>query len=303
VTRPQTDGGATEHGGPAQHSAGIRLLGTDLDGTLLRSDSTVSARTKRALERAAESGLLVAFATGRPPRWLLEVANATGHTGVAVAANGAVLFDLATDTVIAEHILSVELLAEVTTALRAKFPEVVFGVEYGDNPSRRDGAYRTFGAEPDYKHDWEVTPARDREGNELPLPLVADLATIISQPGVKLLAKNRLADPDRFIDDVETLLGDKVSITHSSAYGLAEIGVAGVTKASGLAYVAALHGIDVSEVAAVGDMPNDLPMLAWAGQSYAVANAHPSVLALAQHRLPANDDDGVATLIESLLER
>jgi Cof subfamily protein (haloacid dehalogenase superfamily) len=279
----------------------IRLLGTDLDGTLLHSDGTVSDRTRTALKRAEREGLLVAFATGRPPRWLFDVANATGHTGIAVAANGAVLFDLATDTVIAEHILSVELLAEITSALRARFPDVVFGLEYGDNPSRQVGGHRTFGAEVDYRHDWEVTPARDRVGNELPLPLIADLATIISQPGVKLLAKNRNADPGQFINDVEQLLGDKVSITHSSAYGLAEIGVAGVTKASGLAYVAEQHGIDASEVAVVGDMPNDLPMLAWAGRSYAVANAHTSVLAAAQYRLPTNDDDAVAQLIESLL--
>jgi hydroxymethylpyrimidine pyrophosphatase-like HAD family hydrolase len=67
--------------------------------------------------------------------------------------------------------------------------------------------------------------------------------------------------------------------------------------------VAERAGIAAPEVAAVGDMPNDLAMLAWAGQAYAVANAHPSVLGAADERLPANDDDGVAVLIERLLER
>jgi hydroxymethylpyrimidine pyrophosphatase-like HAD family hydrolase len=100
---------------------------------------------------------------------------------------------------------------------------------------------------------------------------------------------------------VNDLLGDKVSVTHSSSSGLVEIGLAGVTKASGLAYVAELRGIDAAEVAAVGDMPNDLPMLAWAGHSYAVANAHPAVLEVAQYRLPSNDDDAVAQLIDELL--
>jgi hypothetical protein len=66
--------------------------------------------------------------------------------------------------------------------------------------------------------------------------------------------------------------------------------------------VAAQHGIEPNEVAVVGDMPNDLPMLAWAGHSYAVANAHPSVLEAAQYRLPSNDDDAVARLIEQLLD-
>jgi Cof subfamily protein (haloacid dehalogenase superfamily) len=281
----------------------IKLLATDLDGTLLRSDGTVSDRTRAALARAEGAGLLVAFATGRPPRWLFDVANATGHTGVAVAANGAVIFDLATDTVIADHVLTVELLSEVTAALRAKFPEIVFGIEYGDNPARSSAPHTTFGAEPTYRHEWEVSPARDRSGNPLPLPLVADLETIISQPGVKLLAKDRSADPDEFLQTATELLGDQVSITHSSSVGLLEIGAVGITKASGLAYLAEQHDIDPSEVAAVGDMPNDLPMLAWAGHSYAVANAHPSVLEIAQYRLASNDDDAVAQLIESLLDQ
>ena len=279
----------------------VRMLGTDLDGTLLRSDGTVSDRTKAALRRAADEGFVVAFATGRPPRWLLEVSNATGHTGVAVAANGAVLYDLATDQVIAEHLLTVEVLAEVTTALRAKFPQVVFGIEYGDNPARAIAPHLTFGAEPTYRHAWEVMPALDRAGNPLPLPLIAELETIISQPGVKLLVKDREADPDQFLDDVAALIGERVTVTHSSSNGLVEIGMVGVTKASGLAYVAEQHGIDASEVAVVGDMPNDLPMLAWAGHPYAVANAHPRVLELAKHHLPSNDEDGVAQLIEQLL--
>jgi hypothetical protein len=279
----------------------IKMVGTDLDGTLLRTDGTVSERTRAAVAAADRAGLLVAFATGRPPRWLYDVADATGHTGIAVAANGAVIFDLATDTVVAEHILTVDLLAEVTAVLRAKFPQIVFGIEYGDNPARAVGPHLTFGAEPTYRHEWEVSPARDRSGRELPLPLIGDLETIISAPGVKLLVKNRDIGTDDYHDQIAALLGDQVSITYSSNVGLLEIGAAGITKASGLAYVAEHHSIDPSEVAAVGDMPNDLPMLAWAGESYAVANAHPSVLEIAGHRLPSNDDDAVAQLIESLI--
>jgi Cof subfamily protein (haloacid dehalogenase superfamily) len=278
------------------------MLGTDLDGTLLHSDGTVSERTRAALIRAADSDLLVAFATGRPPRWLHDVADATGHTGVAVSANGAVIYDLATDKVVAEHVISIDLLEEITTALREQFPQIVFGIEYGDNPERVADPFSTFGSEPGYRHEWEVSPSHDRSGRPLPPPLIADLATIISQPGVKLLAKDRDADPDHFLEHVTALLGHQVSITHSSSIGLLEIGAAGITKASGLAYVAEQHGIDVADVAAVGDMPNDLPMLAWAGHSYAVGNAHPSVLALADHTLVSNDEDAVARLIESFLD-
>jgi hydroxymethylpyrimidine pyrophosphatase-like HAD family hydrolase len=74
----------------------------------------------------------------------------------------------------------------------------------------------------------------------------------------------------------------------------------GVTKASALAALAARARIPAAEVIAFGDMPNDLPMLAWAGRAVAVANAHPAVLAAADEVTASNDDDGVALVLERL---
>jgi hydroxymethylpyrimidine pyrophosphatase-like HAD family hydrolase len=279
----------------------VRMLASDLDGTLLRSDGTVSDRTRAALADATAAGILVAFVTGRPPRWLHEIADATGHTGVAVASNGAVLYDLAAEAVVSERLLQPELLAALTGELRAAFPQVVFGVEYGGNPARCEGEFATFGSEPAYVHDWEINPALDRRGRPIPPPLVAELDVVISRAGVKLLAKDRDADPDEFLASAAALIAGRATVTHSSRIGLLEIGATGVTKASGLAQVAATHGIRPAEVAAVGDMPNDIPMLEWAGRSYAVRNAHRAVLAAASEVLPANDEDGVAILIDRLL--
>jgi Cof subfamily protein (haloacid dehalogenase superfamily) len=267
------------------------MLASDLDGTLLRTDGTVSARSRAALRAAVDAGLLVAFVTGRPPRWLDEIAEATEHVGVAVAANGAVLYDLATGQIIAMHPLSPDALATLTCELRAAYPEVQFAVEYGDS----------FGAEPGYVHDWEINPVADRHGRPIEPPMVADLALIISRPGVKLLAKDHGADVDDFLASADILLAGRASVTHSSSFGLLEIAAPGVTKASGLAELAASHGIAPHEVAAIGDMPNDVPMLQWAGASYAVSNAHPAALAAADEVLGSNDDDAVATLIETLL--
>ncbi len=269
----------------------IRLLASDLDGTLVRSDGTVSSRTRQALRRAAKAGLVVAFVTGRPPRWLHEIADATGHTGTAVAANGAVIYDLVTETAIRSHPLSPQLLGTLTAELRAAFPSVYFGVEYGLD----------FAFEPGYQHDWEINPARDRQGNPIPAAVQASLRQIVGRPAVKLLAKDRDSDPDGFMHDAAAVLAGRATVTHSSTHGLLEIAAPGVTKASGLAEVAALHGIPPEQVAAVGDMPNDVPMLEWAGRAYAVANAHPAALAAADEVLASNDDDAVAQLIESLL--
>ena len=269
----------------------VRMLATDLDGTLLRSDNSVSPRARAAILAAVARGLLVAFVTGRPPRWLTEVAQATGHTGVAVAANGAVLYDLATEQVLLAHPLAPDQLEILTSELRAAFPSVQFAVEYGDS----------FGAEPGYVHDWQVNPRLDSRGRPMTPPVTADLATIIKRPGVKLLAKDRAADADDFMASADRLLAGRASVTHSSTFGLLEIAAPGVTKASGLAELAARHGIDPAEVVAIGDMPNDVPMLEWAGRSYAVANAHPAALAAADEVIGANDDDAVAIVIESLL--
>ena len=118
---------------------------------------------------------------------------------------------------------------------------------------------------------------------------------------MKLLAKDLDADPDCFRAAAAAVVGDTATVTTSSRNGLLEIAAPGVTKASGLAEVAAMHGIEPAQVVAVGDMPNDVAMLSWAGRAYAVANAHPSVLAVADDVLPSNDDDGVATLIDRLL--
>ena len=272
----------------------IKLVASDLDGTLLRSDNTVSDATRDALAEAERAGLIIAFVTGRPPRWLHEVAAATGHTGVAVGANGAITYDLHTETVLAEHSMTPELLHSVTALLREKIPEIRFAMEYG-----LDFAY-----EPEYRHDWEISPKQDRLGRVIPAADIVDLAELPNKPAVKLLAKGRGLEPDAFMDAVEDLIGDQVTVTRSGHSALVEISAAGVTKASGLAALAETRGVTREEIAAVGDMPNDIPMLEWAGSSYAVANAHPAAKAAAGTVLAeTNDEDAVARLIRSFLPR
>lgn len=269
----------------------IRLLASDLDGTLIRSDGTVSDRSRTAIRRATEAGLLVAFVSGRPPRWLHEIADALDHRGVAVGANGAVLYDLHTETVISVHPLVPDQLAMLTADLRAAFPNARFAVEYGFE----------FAYEPGYRHEWEINPVYDRHGNPMPPPRIADLDEITARPAVKLLAKDVTADPDVMALAASRLLAGRATVTHSSRIALLEIGAPGVTKATGLAEVAARHGIAPADVVAIGDMPNDVPMIEWAGRGYAVANAHPAALAAADEVVGRNDDDAVAVLIDSLL--
>ncbi|MHA3704487.1 HAD family hydrolase [Jatrophihabitans sp. YIM 134969] len=272
----------------------VLLLASDLDGTLLQSDGTVAPETKRALARARESNLLVAFVTGRPPRWLHEVAEQTDHYGVAIGANGAVVYDLAEEEVVDTDPLSPATVAAVTSALRDTFPNVTFGFEYG----------LEFGHERDYRHDWEVTPVADRQGRTMPQPMIASLDELAARPVLKILAKWRAApDPQQYMLDAVALLGDTATVTRSSRGPLLEISAPGVDKSTGLAHLAQRRGLTADQVAAVGDMPNDLAMLAWAGRGYAVANAHPDVRAVADEVLPeTNDEHAVASLIDRLID-
>jgi len=260
----------------------VRLAATDLDGTLLRTDGSVSRRTREAMAAAEAAGLLLALVTGRPPRWMAPVAEMTGHRGVAVCANGALLYDLHTETVLSSSLLTVQAQLKVVAALREAVPGLSFAAEYAPG----------FGHEPEYRHGWELGEVEVRVGR---------IEEILDRPATKLLARHPSMDCDELLALATRLLGADVAVTSSSHEALLEIAAPGVTKASALASLAGRSGISAAEVVAFGDMPNDLPMLAWAGRGIAVANAHPEVLALADEVTASNDEDGVALVLERLV--
>jgi hypothetical protein len=126
------------------------------------------------------------------------------------------------------------------------------------------------------------------------------LAEVWTEPAAKLMVRDPSLDPDELRRRVVAAVGEDATATWSVA-GLVEISAAEVTKAWRLAHVCADLGIDRSGVLAFGDMPNDLPMLAWAGRSCAVANAHETVREAADRVVPGNDEDGVAATLAALL--
>jgi hydroxymethylpyrimidine pyrophosphatase-like HAD family hydrolase len=120
-------------------------------------------------------------------------------------------------------------------------------------------------------------------------------------PIVKLLAWSALSTADTLLALVRGVAGDLVECTHSGGANLVEVSAAGVSKAAALSALCAARGVDPADVIAFGDMPNDLAMLRWAGRGYAVANAHPSVLAAGLPTTASNDEDGVARVLERLV--
>src|SRR5690606_36790730 len=178
--------------------------------------------------------------------------------------------------------LGPKLMAGVARRLRAAVPGVTFAVEV------EDGRVMWHG------EDW---PAH--WSNDHPSAYVVPEEELLTAPTVKLLARSN-QDPETFLRTVAGAIAGRAEATHSSYSGLVEISAACVTKAAGLAWLCERWGLCPTDVIAFGDMPNDVPMLTWAGRAVAVANAHPAVRDIADEVTASNEEDGVAAYLEEI---
>jgi Cof subfamily protein (haloacid dehalogenase superfamily) len=259
----------------------IRLVATDLDGTLFRSDGTVGDRTVRALSRAEAAGLVVVFVTARPMRWVDELARLVSDHGIVICSNGAIVYDVGRRRVIEVEPLPAETARAIVSAVRGRVAGVAFARESLDGFAKEAGYVER-----------DAVPTGSSIG---------PIERLLDDTVVKLLVRHERMEPHELRRLVAGAVDGTATVTASTDGALVEISAPGVTKATTLARFCAGHGIAPEEVVAVGDMLNDLPMLAWAGTAVAVANAHPDVLALADATVPSNDEDGVAALLDGLL--
>ncbi|HEU4421503.1 MAG TPA: HAD family hydrolase [Pilimelia sp.] len=262
----------------------VRLVATDLDGTLLRRDGTVSPRTAALLKRINAGGVHVALVTGRPVRWVTSVYEQLHAPLPSVCANGAIVYDPVTDTILRADPLAPELVGEVCRRLRAELPEVTFAVEVSNGREMR------------YEKTYPIFPDAD----PAVVKMVQALDDLCTAPAIKLIARMNGVDSAGFAARVSACVAGLVEATHSSDSGFVEISAAGVTKAAGLAWLCERLGVSAGGVVAFGDMPNDVPMLSWAGRAVAVANAHPAVREVANDVTVSNEEDGVAAYLEGL---
>lgn len=260
----------------------IRLVATDLDGTLVHPDGSITPRTRAALVAAEEAGVDVVFVTGRPLRWAEEVFEHVGGHGHAIVSNGALVWDVARHDVHRIRPIEPAIGVDVARRLRAAVPGTQYAVE----------TLAGIALEPGFLERYQLPDGSPR----------GPIEQIFATPAVKLLARHEELDPQEFWARAEDAVGGDVEITWSSSTALLEMSAAGVTKATTLALFCEERGVAADEVVAFGDMPNDLPMLAWAGTSYAMADAHPTVRDAADHVAPACSDDGVARVLERLLD-
>lgn len=254
-----------------------KLVATDLDGTLVRSDGTVSDYTADVLAKVEALGVPVVFVTGRPLRWAEDVFDHVGQHGLAIISNGALVWDVAGSRVHLERPIPTGLALEVCRDLRAAVPGTAYAVEDLDG----------IGLEPDFMERYPMPDGARR----------APVEELLARPPLKLLVRHEELGPQDFWDRAEEVNAGRLTFTWSSSTTLLEVSGPDVTKASTLELLARDLGVEAPDVIAFGDMPNDLPMLTWAGTAYAMADAHPTVTAAAAHVAPGHDEDGVARVL------
>jgi Cof subfamily protein (haloacid dehalogenase superfamily) len=262
------------------------LIATDVDGTLLDEDELVTPRTRAAVLAAVDAGTQFVLATGRPPRWISPVVDALGFAPMAVCANGAVLYDSATDRILSAQTLSAEVLAQLAEVATRVIPGAGLAVERVGG-SAHDAATPQFLSSPGYEHAW-LNP----DNTEV------SIDDVLNAPAVKLLIRKAGARSADMAAALAPHIGIEGDLTYSTDNGLIEVVPLGVSKATGIDQVARPLGIAAEDVVAFGDMPNDIPMLLWAGLGVAMGNTHPEVKAAADEVTTPNSDDGLARVLE-----
>ena len=256
-----------------------KLIGCDLDGTLIARDNELSRRVAAAVAGTVDAGIPLVAVTGRPWQWVLDLAQEHRLLPWSVVSNGAAILDVESGAV--EHNgLADGSVVGLMARIRAAVPGITFAIDTTEalyaEPGFQDELYRG-------QH------------------VVDDLVPLAERDVVKLvMRKDGLdgADLVRLLDD-EVLAG--AALPYAGYGGWVELLASGISKASGLAVVADRLGIDPADVWVVGDEWNDVPMFEWAGTAVAMGNAPPHVQAAADRVVATADEDGVAGLLEDLL--
>ncbi|KAB2974180.1 HAD family hydrolase [Streptomyces sp. SS1-1] len=261
------------------------LIATDLDGTLLRGDDTLSDRSLAALAQAAVAGAQHLVVTGRPAPRVRPLLDVMGSRGLAVCGQGAQLYDAGRDRLLWSITLERDLAETALGKIEAEVGQVYAAVD-------QDGVDGLTLIEPGYLMPHPTLPAvRVRHRDDL-----------WCEPISKVLLRHPTLSDDELAATARAVVGSLATVTMSGP-GTVELQPCGITKATGLALAAEHLGLGPHETIAFGDMPNDIPMFDWAAHGVAMANAHPELKAVADEVTLSNEDDGIAVVLERLFAR
>ncbi|MBQ0827799.1 HAD family hydrolase [Streptomyces tagetis] len=269
----------TDAGGAARFP--YRLVATDLDGTLLRSDHSISGRTREALATATAAGAAHIVVTGRAVPWTRYILDDLGYQGLAVCGQGAQVYHAGEHRLLTSVTLDRQLAGVALAKIEAETGPLFLAAS-------RDGL------------DGEVLVGPGYEvGGGLPAVPFTDAADLWSAPLNKIYIQHPTLSDDELAETARQAAGGFVSVTMAGA-GVVELLPLGLSKATGLSLAARRLGLKASDTIAFGDMPNDVPMFGWAAHGVAMANAHDELRAVADEVTSSNDEDGIAAVLERL---
>ncbi len=261
-----------------------RLLAMDLDDTILPREGNISERSKAAIRRAQESGVMVTLASGRTFGAVSRFAHELGIDLPVITHQGALVKDIKTGQVLYEDLFPVDLMREVVRLCRAH--DWHLNIYIGDETFMEKGG-----------REFELYTALSRINQSL----TPDLMAVLDRNPTKFIVVSE--SPERteaVLPLLKAAMGDRVSILRSHPL-LIEGVMPTVSKGRALAVLAAHLGVLQEETAAIGDNENDIDMLRWAGLGLAMGNASPEVQAAADCVLPPIWEDGAAYGIERFI--
>lgn len=264
-----------------------QLIALDIDGTLLRwvegagsSEPEMTAPVREAIRRARAAGAHIVLASGRSPHGMTPIADALDLVGDGdeplwiVASNGAVVFRYPPMDIVVEETFDA---SDAVRAVLAERPTARVAIE------ERGVGYRVSAP----------FPEGELWGDEI----ITDLDELVGEPVSRVIIRDPEASAEEFVELARRigLHGTEYVVGWTAWLDLAPVGV---SKASGLQYVADALGVDPADALAIGDGRNDLEMLAWAGRGVAMGQAVQVVLDAADDVTASVTDDGAAREID-----
>jgi 5-amino-6-(5-phospho-D-ribitylamino)uracil phosphatase len=281
-------------------STPYRLIAIDLDGTLLDPRGVVTPRTKQAIHRCLQAGILVCFATGRNWTESRMVLDAVGHYASAVFAGGALIVDTEKQVILHRMKMDATLAARIC-GLFERNGQCALALQ----DIERTGL--------DYLVSQHIPMNRaTRDWMDFVRPTVRQVTDLRSPARHEHTIRVSIcADPSDVADLSRQVAAefDPASVLvlsmHVPTYGvdIMEVFDPAINKWNGVLQVAQRHGITPDQIVAIGDDINDVPMLRGAGLGVAMGNATPMAKAAADRVIGTNTDEGLAQFLEALLDQ
>ncbi len=268
-----------------------KLIVSDIDGTLLKSDKTISEPTKKAIFDAIEAGHLFAIATGRMHGAGKTITQKLDYDGFLISCNGAVVKHLKTGEVIQAIELTPKLATQVVSICET------YGAYY--HLYDIDAIYASRYAHLAKKYTDEMPAQPDAYKFTVMYPeSLPKLVGSFPIYKIGLFHENpetfrRLMDELRCIEGLETCKSLETSF---------DVMAQGVTKATGIEAIRAHYGLPIEDVITFGDNENDVDMICYAGIGVAMSNATEALKSVAKFVTRSNDEDGIVFALEQFLE-